>query len=84
MTELPVDELLAVELGDRQKERQRHLEFNHLLSNGREWFRAEESLMIHAQKLRLAESKLRIDIQRAAAKVRGEYEWNWDDALASS
>jgi hypothetical protein len=52
ISELPTEQLLAVEPGDRQLERDRHVQFIHLSAAGREWFRLAPDLLAHVTQLR--------------------------------
>jgi hypothetical protein len=51
LTTIPHDELLALEIGDRELEQARHRQFAHLNEHG-EWFRAEDELLEHARRVR--------------------------------
>jgi hypothetical protein len=48
---LPHDEVLALEIGDREVEQMRHRQFAHLNEHG-EWFRDAPELRAHAAKIR--------------------------------
>lgn len=64
------DELLAVELGDRFKEAERHGQFKDARVNG-EWFDATPELVAHAAALRTQEAALPLKVRRSANAVRG-------------
>lgn len=50
--ELPTEQLLAIEPGDRQLEHDRHVQFDHLSAAGREWFRLAPDLLTHVIQVR--------------------------------
>lgn len=69
--DLPHDDLLAVELGDREIEQKRHREWRNLQVNG-EWFDATPELLAHAQRLRNSEHELPDRVKLVLARVRRE------------